>query len=147
MKNKSIYRDPKHGRIAGVCAGVAEFFGLEVWLVRILTVTAFFLLAGPFILVTYVACWFIFDKKPENVTEAYYTESDTATSKGWRNGLAQRNNEKVEVKTRVWQAGEPPRQAFHDITNRFQAVERRLRKMETYVTSREFQLNREISRL
>ena len=51
------------------------------------------------------------------------------------------------MKTKVWQSGEPPKQAFHDIRNRFQKSEVRLRKMETYVTSREFELNREISRL
>ena len=71
------------------------------------------------------------------------------TSKGWRNSDAggADDNERVEVKTKVWQAGEPPRQAFHDIANRFQGIEKRLRKIETYVTSREYQLNREISRL
>ena len=60
----SLYRDPKNGKIAGVCAGIADYFNLETWLVRILTVTAFFLLAGPFILVTYVAAWFILDFVP-----------------------------------------------------------------------------------
>ena len=143
---KTIYRDAKHGRIAGVCAGIAEYFGLEVWLVRILTVTAFFLLAGPFVLVSYVACWFIFDKKPQNPEAMNYSQPVEVSGKGWRNS-GSGNNDKVEVKPRVWQAGEPPRQAFHDITNRFQTIESRLRKMETYVTSREYQLNREISRL
>lgn len=145
---KNIYRDAKHGRIAGVCAGIAEYFGLEVWLVRILTVTAFFLLAGPFVLVSYVACWFIFDKKPTNPDTMNYNQPvEVSGGKGWRNSGSAGQNDKVEVKTRVWQAGEPPRQAFHDITNRFQTIETRLRKMETYVTSREYQLNREISRL
>ncbi|MDC8831684.1 envelope stress response membrane protein PspC [Alteromonas gilva] len=148
MNGKTIYRDSNHGRIAGVCAGIAEYFGLEVWLVRILTVTAFFLLAGPFVIVSYIACWFIFDKKPSNMS-VMDTEQTVAASggKGWRNSGATSQQDKVELKTRVWQAGEPPRQAFHDITNRFQFIETRLRKMETYVTSREFQLNREISRL
>ena len=64
--HKELYRDPDKGRIGGVCAGVAEYFGLEVWLVRILTVTGFFLLAGPSVLVAYVAAWFILDKKPSS---------------------------------------------------------------------------------
>ena len=149
MTKKTIYRDTKHGRIAGVCAGIAEYFGLEVWLVRILTVTAFFLLAGPFVFVTYIACWFIFDKRPANVEQVPTYRDGSDTSKGWRNSDAcgADDNERVEVKTKVWQAGEPPRQAFHDIANRFQGIEKRLRKIETYVTSREYQLNREISRL
>ena len=65
MRNgKQLYRDPSNKRIAGVCAGVADYFGLETWLVRILVVTGFFLLAGPFMLVAYIAAWFILDKKP-----------------------------------------------------------------------------------
>ena len=100
---KTIYRDAKHGRIAGVCAGIAEYFGLEVWLVRILTVTAFFLLAGPFVLVSYVACWFIFDKKPQNPEAMNYSQPVEVSGKGWRNS-GSGNNDKVEVKTRVWQA-------------------------------------------
>ena len=67
LMKKELYRDPDNGRIAGVCAGVAQYFGLETWLVRILTVTGFFLLAGPFMLVAYVAAWFILDKKPGTV--------------------------------------------------------------------------------
>ena len=48
MRNgKQLYRNPENARIAGVCSGVAEYFGLETWLVRILVVTGFFLLAGP----------------------------------------------------------------------------------------------------
>ena len=71
MRNgKQLYRNPENARIAGVCSGVAEYFGLETWLVRILVVTGFFLLAGPFIFVAYIAAWFILDKKPAGLNEA-----------------------------------------------------------------------------
>ncbi|MEW9797490.1 envelope stress response membrane protein PspC [Alteromonas sp. CYL-A6] len=147
---RTLYRDTEHARIAGVCAGIANYFGLETWLVRILVVTGFFLLAGPFVLVAYVAAWFILDKKPLGEGEVTQTLYSSAPGKGWRNASSDPQNtgsHKVEVKTKVWQAGEPPRQALHDIAKRFNAAEQRLRKMETYVTSREFELNREISRL
>lgn len=144
---KQLYRDYSNRRIAGVCAGIAEYFGIETWLVRILTVTGFFLLAGPFVLVSYVACWFILDKKPllddmqDDVEHAH-------TGKGWKNTAQPApTSHKVEVKTKVWQAGEPPKRALHDIMKSFNDAESKLRKLETYVTSREFQLNREISRL
>lgn len=144
---KQLYRNPQNARIAGVCSGVAEYFGLETWLVRILVVTGFFLLAGPFIFVAYIAAWFILDKRPTHV-EAAPLPPVFSKGKGWRNPNAgQVKSTKVEVKTKVWQAGEPPKQAFHDIRNRFEKAEERLRKMETYVTSREYQLNKEISRL
>ncbi|MFT5674240.1 MAG: phage shock protein C [Paraglaciecola sp.] len=147
---KDLYRDPDKGKIAGVCAGLAEYFGLELWLVRILVVTGFFLLAGPFVIVAYIAAWFILDKKPGTTDKhdvfKHQKSSRATTGKGWHNSSEQEEG-KVEVKGKVWQAGEPPRQAFHDIKQRFERNETRLRKIETYVTSSEFQLNREINSL
>jgi phage shock protein C len=146
----NLYRDPSKGRIAGVCAGIAEYFGIELWLVRILTLTGFFLLAPPFFLVGYIAGWFILEKKPR--TAAHRTMDEPTTNrvqtkgKGWHN-VATDESEKVVVKSKVWQAGEPPKQAFFDIKRRFESNEEKLRKMETYVTSSEFQLNRELSKL
>lgn len=149
MRNgKQLYRNPEKAKIAGVCSGVAEYFGLETWLVRILVVTGFFLLAGPFIFVAYIAAWFILDKKPKYLDTVQTTPHTFSRGKGWTNPNGGRVKEtKVEVKTKVWQAGEPPKQAFHDIRNRFEKAESRLRRMETYVTSKEYQLNKEISRL
>ncbi|MBT0584871.1 envelope stress response membrane protein PspC [Alteromonas oceanisediminis] len=147
---KTLYRDAENGKIAGVCSGVAQYFGIETWLVRILTVTSFFLLAGPFVFVGYIACWFIMDKKPKGAAyQAGYNvgEAFKQGSKGWRDAVSQTEEKPVEVKSKVWQSGEPPRQAFHDIQQRFRRAEERLRKVETYVTSKEFQLNREINQL
>ncbi len=158
----SLYRDPKNGKIAGVCAGIADYFNLETWFVRILTVTAFFLLAGPFILVSYVAAWFILDKKPTGEYHASgtdrFAEGVNTVRSGFANKVWRKSNHaessanaseerKIEVKSRVWQAGEPPREAFFDIQERFRVAELKLRKLEGYVTSKEFELNREISRL
>ncbi|MEO9945508.1 envelope stress response membrane protein PspC [Paraglaciecola sp.] len=153
MNNRgTLYRDPGKARIAGVCAGIAEYFGLELWLVRILTLTGFFLLAPPFFFIGYIAGWFILEKKPVNMgskkehnqfTEAKSTKQ---TGKGWHNTNTD-EPEKVVVKSRIWQAGEPPQQAFMDIKQQFENNEERLRKVETYVTSSEFQLNREINNL
>jgi phage shock protein C len=51
------------------------------------------------------------------------------------------------VKEKVWQAGEPPKQAFHDIAGQFGDMEKRLQNLETYVTSTEFTVAREINKL
>ena len=149
----SLHRDPSKGKIAGVCAGIAEYFGMEIWLVRILTLTGFFLLGGPFFIVGYIAAWFILEKKPHGLaTKPRYEEFASrrahhkAQGKGWHN-VSEQEPEKVLVKSKVWQAGEPPKQAFMDIKQRFEKNENRLRKMESYVTSSEFQLNRELSKL
>lgn len=138
---KELYRDTEKGKIAGVCAGVAEYFGWELWLVRIIVISGM-LLSGSFFLVAYVAAWFILDKKS--------TAADRTTGTHWTGSHSanlQAEEHSVEVKAKVWQAGEPPKQAFFDINKRFILMEKRLRKMETYVTSSEYQLNREINRL
>lgn len=149
----NLQRDPSKGKIAGVCAGIAEYFGMEIWLVRILTLTGFFLLGGPFFFVGYIAAWFILEKKPQGLSAKPRGDEFAAKShhhkthgKGWHN-VSEQESEKVVVKSKIWQAGEPPKQAFIDIKQRFEKNETRLRKMETYVTSSEFQLNRELSKL
>jgi len=148
----TLHRDPSKGKIAGVCAGIAEYFGMEIWLVRILTLTGFFLLGGSFFFIGYIAAWFILEKKPHGVSAkprddefATKNQHNKTQGKGWHN--VSEEPEKVVVKSKVWQAGEPPKQAFIDIKQRFAKNETRLRKMETYVTSTEFQLNRELSKL
>ena len=147
---KELYRDPDKGKIAGVCAGLSDYFGIELWLVRIIVLSAFFLTAGTFVLVSYVAAWFILDKKPGSSEKhdvfKHYRKTSSNTGKGWRNESSD-DEEKINVKSKIWQAGEPPKQAFHDIKQRFERNETRLRKVETYVTSSEFQLNREINSL
>lgn len=158
MKRGELYRIKREGKIAGVCAGLADYFGIEAWLVRILTVTAFLLLAGPFILVAYVALWFILDEKKTTSTTSNYkgfVNKDGSTDKHGQKSYAGKgfvnnsddDNHKVEVKSRVWQAGVPPRQACIEIKQRYNTVENKLRMLESYVTSKEFQLNRELSRL
>lgn len=156
MKRNTLYRVKDQGKIAGVCAGIANYFGIETWLVRILTVTAFLLLAGPFILVSYVALWFILDEKESMSSHTTSSRScfgnkqasqhNSYTGKGYKNS-SDDGEQKVEVKSKVWQSGVPPRQACIDLKQRYGVVENKLRLLESYVTSKEFQLNRELNRL
>ena len=37
--SRNLYRDPQKGKIAGVCAGLADYFGVETWIVRLLAIT------------------------------------------------------------------------------------------------------------
>ena len=142
---KTLYRNPDDKRIAGVCSGVADYFGIETWLVRILTITAFFLLAVPFALVVYIACWFILDGRPQGmqVDTSNVVGMESSTGKGWYPNA----KSKIEIKQKVWQKGQAPEKAFHEVKALFDDSERRLRDVETYVTSKAFQLDRELSRL
>lgn len=133
-KKGELYRDSTRGKIAGVCAGLSDYFGMELWLVRIIFISAVLLVGGPFFIVAYVACWFILDDKSKLKSRhgnSRYSESEKP----------------IEVKSKVWQAGEPPRRALHDLKDQFERIDIRIQTMEKYVTSTEFTINSEINKL
>ncbi len=138
-----LYRDPSRAKIGGVCAGLADFLGWESWLVRILVVSGV-LFGMPFLVMIYIAAWFILDKKPaylQKQRDLGYPETSQQTTD--RESL----DTSIKVKARIWQSGEPPKQAFHDIRRKFTVLEKELRKIERYVTSTEFTISREINKL
>ena len=150
-----LYRNPARGKIAGVCAGIADYFGWETWLVRILVVSGV-LFGMPFLILGYFAAWFILDKNPKAQSKMAGSKfHHTETSRGYHasNVQSERDNENeqvdesIKVKARVWQSGEPPKQAFHDIKRKFGSLEKKLQGIEQYVTSSEFTVAREINKL
>ena len=144
-----LYRNSSKGKIAGVCAGIADYFGWETWLVRILVVSGV-LFGMPFLIFGYVAAWFILDEKPKGQHKhSKYHRSGApqySAEESARNQNEQ-SNESIKVKARVWQSGEPPKQAFHDIRSKFSSLEKQLQAIEQYVTSSEFTVAREINKL
>ncbi|WP_395342117.1 envelope stress response membrane protein PspC [Ningiella sp. W23] len=148
--SKSLQRDPRKGRVGGVCAGLADYLNVEVWLIRIIVVTAFLLGGGAFVLVSYIAAWLILDKKTDDsIVSGGATSQFQSSNEYMGKGYTNRTNteQPVNVKAKVWQSGLPPKQAFMNIQQRFIRSENRLRKLESYVTSKEFHLNRELNRL
>lgn len=142
MMKGELLRDTHRGQIAGVCAGIAEYFGWELWLVRIIAVSGF-LLTGSVFFVGYIIAWIVLDKK-KHISEHSVLAGDSAAKASPRETL---DMAKIEVKSKVWQAGAPPNIVLSDIERRFLRLERRLRCVESYVTSSEFQLNRELRKL
>jgi len=127
-KGRTLYRSPQGGKIAGVCAGIAEYLNSEVWLVRVIAVSIFLLGGSGVILVIYIAMWMILDIKP------LVRQHDE-------------NYKDIEVKKKVWQAGEPAKQALFDVNRQFSTLEMRLQRLEKHVTSDTFDLKRQINNL
>lgn len=148
QRGRELYRDPSRGKIGGVCAGIADYFGMETWLVRILVVSGV-LLGLQFFIVVYIAGWFILDKKPmakKSVNAGMHSNNEQAnhTTTNKEDDVTERS---IKVKAKVWQSGEPPKQAFYDIRHKFSSLEQELRSIEKYVTSPEFTVAREINKL
>jgi len=63
-RDESEFSRPRQGkRIAGVCAGVARYFDLDVTLVRIVWVVMVFIPPVPGI-IAYIVCWIVMPKDP-----------------------------------------------------------------------------------
>lgn len=59
-----FYRDPRHGKLMGVCAGVAEYFDWNVTLIRILAIIALFWFSA-LTLVAYLILGFLLPTKTD----------------------------------------------------------------------------------
>lgn len=127
-EGRNLYRDPQRGKIAGICAGLADYFGVEIWIVRLLAITGL-IFAGFITFIAYIAAWFLLDKKPVTL---YRGEEEFS---------------ELRMKARSWQAGVTPQQALGRIAHELDALEPRVQRIEKLVTSKEFNLQREFSKL
>ena len=65
--NKKLYRSVKNEMIAGVCGGIADYFGCDPTLIRLAWV-AFTALGGSGLL-AYIICAIIIPKNPNELPE------------------------------------------------------------------------------
>lgn len=140
-EKKRLHRDTRQGKIGGVCAGLAAYYGWEVWVVRIVAVSGL-ILASKITLVVYCVAWAALDKAPaKSSSSSSQLLKETTTVERTADGRS------IEVKTKVWQAGEVPKDALKDIAKQFTQIEQSVRSMERYVTSSEYKVRQEINRL
>ena len=60
---KKLYRSKSNRMVAGVCAGVAEYFNIDPTVVRVIwAVTSLFAFVG---VVAYAVCAFVIPEKPD----------------------------------------------------------------------------------
>jgi phage shock protein C len=118
-----LYRDRENAMLAGVCAGIAEYFGLNRKGVRL--VAALSILFPPFfgfVIISYVILAIVLPVKPADLYE---------------------NKEQAEFWRGVSNA---PADVFGALSHRFRELNMRLERMEAFVTSKEFEIDRELGR-
>ena len=62
---KKLYRNTKEEKIAGVCAGLAEYFGIDPTLVRL--AWAFLVLCAGTGVLAYIVCALVIPEKPDEI--------------------------------------------------------------------------------
>ncbi len=136
---KELYRDPDNGKICGVCAGVANYFGFETWVVRVVAVSLLIFLNGGMILGYFIACWLL-EVKPGSKT----------TNRCGPFGQKRQHNQNSKYDTvyrpnvqDVWRKGTSATNTLERVNKKFNNLEQRLRSIESYVTSDKFKLDKE----
>jgi phage shock protein C len=118
-----FYLDKRNGKIMGVCAGIADYFGWDVTLVRIgFAVGA--IMGGGSTVLAYLAIGWIANAKPN----VLYDQSPERV-KFWRDVRVQ------------------PKRTLRDVNSQFRDADRRLRDLEFHLTSDSRQLADEIEKL
>ena len=118
-----FYKDKRHGKVMGVCAGIANYTGLDVTLVRIMVASAVFISGGS-VLPIYFIAGFVADDEPRELARV-----DRDERQFWQGVRAS------------------PSQSAKDIRSRLREIDRRLADIESYVTTENRSLAREIEQL
>lgn len=117
-----LYRDKENAMLAGVCAGIAEYAGLNVKGTRIVLALLCLTPMLGFIVISYIVLAIVLPVKPAGL---YETKEQAEFWRGVSNA---------------------PSDVFGSLRHRFRELSLRLERMEAYVTSKEFEIDRELGR-
>ncbi len=158
-RSRKLYLDDENGKLVGVCAGIANYFGMEGWVVRCIAVTGLIFMPS-IVFPAYWVAYFVMDHAPEGEGE----EKDKG--KGKRRRGKRRRRERAARRAEAPDANAEdrarhdhtapapemgvrfsPRRSLRAVQADFTELELRLRRMESHVTSGQFELQRELHRI
>ena len=122
-KHTKFYLDKRNAKWLGVCAGIADYTGLDVTLIRIAMVFGTIIGSGALILVYLAAAWIA----PPKPMELDYSAPED--KKFWQGVRAS------------------PARTVRSVRSKFREIDRRLADVEAYVTSSNSRLANEIEKL
>jgi phage shock protein C len=118
-----FYRDKRRGKVFGICAGIADYTGFDVNLVRVCFLATVFMSGGG-VLPFYFIAAMVTPTKPREL------ESDDREERQFWQGVRA-----------------SPARSARDIRSRMRDIDRRLADIESYVTSENRSLASEIEQL
>lgn len=123
MRRRRFHRSRDRAVIAGVCAGLADYFGFNLKVTRLLAVLAL-IMATPITLLVYFGTVILIP-----------AESD-------------RRSRRPDYDPEFHRAlRASPRETLADVRRRFQSLDARLARLERYVTSSRYNLDQEFRKL
>lgn len=122
-RRTKFYLNRRNGKFMGVCAGIADYTGIDVTWIRVAMVVSVFMTSGTTLLI-YPVIRMVADDAPST-----FQHDDAEEKKFWQ-GVRQ-----------------SPARTTRDIKSKFREIDRRLADVETYYTSRNTSLANEIDAL
>jgi len=121
VRPRAFYRRADNAMLGGVCSGIANYFGLNLRVTRFLAVIAF-CVAMPMAVIAYLAIVFL-------VPARAIGKNEHRGSKNWRARRA------------------TPEEMASEVQSRTRSLDRRLARLEKYITSRRYELDEEFRNL
>lgn len=122
-RRTTFYLDKQNAKLMGVCAGIADYTGIDRNWVRVGLVVLTIVGAAPWTFIGYVLAGWLANPKPRGLYD------DQTDAKFWQ-GVRQ-----------------SPTRSTRDVRAKFRDIDRRLADIETYYTSRNSSLAAEIDAL
>ena len=120
----TLYRDKHNAKLMGVCSGIADYTGVNVFWIRLATVFGTFAFLGPLIIPIYILMGLLLNKRPAHLYSADPQE------------------------TQYWQrVRQNPKRTGREIRARMKDVDRRLAEVESYYVSSNPRLSQQIEQL
>lgn len=142
---RRLYRDPDHGPLFGVCTGIADYLGIEPWIVRVLTILGVIFI-WYFVIPGYIIAIFAMDKKPydeDEITPVHGRYRRTRrrysrTKEGYKRTVDE-FSDSVAKSSMIFRIGLVKRDIAH--------MEKKISRMEHYITSGRYRLDEEFRAL
>jgi phage shock protein C len=116
-----LYRNRRDGVIAGVCAGFADYFGFDLTMTRVVVVIAAFIF--PMLILVYLVLALVLKTRTGQTRKSEF-------------------GDELERRVRA-----EPHSTLGSVRHRFRDLDARLQRLEKYVTSERFRLDREFAGL
>lgn len=128
----NLYRNTEDRKIAGVCAGLADHFNVDHWVMRVVAIAGLLFL-NSLTFFAYLAAWFCLAPRPRgSASKARYQYDEHLQQDRPMNMFRYQMSSSERLKT--------ANERMNDVLDR-------VARMERYVTSRRFELDKEFSKI
>jgi phage shock protein C len=139
----NIYRNTHEGKVAGVAAGLADYWDIAPWVVRLVWVGTF-LFTGTLAIWLYLGAWLVMAPRPSR-RNADGSEEQEYTNVEVDMEYDERHHDYRPRK--VFRYSDSSSVRLQRARERLDTALRRVESVESYVTSRQYELNKEFSKL